>query len=143
MRLRMLVLSALIITSALAPAAMGGGGWWSYIDLEGQHLGIGETLTARSEVSFWDGTAQEARRTDYFAYLVRGVDAQGEGGRCPSSRMGNVAIGPETLVEAARRDDSDRRCTSGLLLGLRPCEIYCRVNDSRDAYRSIRSDAVR
>lgn len=76
MRLRMLVLSALIITSALAPAAMGGGGWWSYIDLEGQHLGIGETLTARSEVSFWDGTDQEARGVDYFAYLVRGVDAQ-------------------------------------------------------------------
>lgn len=77
MRLRMLVLSALIITSALAPAAMGGGGWWSYIDLEGQHLGIGETLTVRSEV--WFRTVQEAEeasKADYYAYLLRGVDTK-------------------------------------------------------------------
>ncbi len=77
MRLRMLLLIAVIILSSLVVAAAGGGGWWSYIDLEGQHLGIGETLTVRSEVWFRGVVdAQKASNSDYYAYLVRGIDRE-------------------------------------------------------------------
>ncbi|CAN5545391.1 hypothetical protein BH20ACT21_BH20ACT21_05520 [soil metagenome] len=77
MRLGMLLLIAVIILSSLVAAAAGGGGWWSYIDLEGQHLGIGETLTVRSEVWFRGVVdAQKASNSDYYAYLVRGIDRE-------------------------------------------------------------------
>lgn len=74
----MLLLSALIITSGLGPTTARAGGWWSYIQLRGHHLGVGETLTVRSEVSFRSlRDAGHARRTDYYAYLVRGIDGEG------------------------------------------------------------------
>ena len=60
----------------LGPAATAGG-WWSGIDLQGRYLGIGETMTVRSEVMFRTmHLAKEARTTDYHAYLLRGVDRQ-------------------------------------------------------------------
>ena len=77
MRPRMLLLSALIIGSALAPPARAGG-WWSNIQLRGHHLGVGEILTVRSEVWFRGVVdAQKASNSDYYAYLVRGIDREG------------------------------------------------------------------
>lgn len=76
MRPRMLLLSALVITSALAPPARAGG-WWTYIGLDGQRLGIGESITLRTEVEYpTDQEAEEARGSDYYVYLVKGVDVQ-------------------------------------------------------------------
>ncbi|MGH3443414.1 MAG: hypothetical protein ACRDUY_15490 [Nitriliruptorales bacterium] len=51
------------------------GGWWTYIDLDREPVGVGETVTAETEVMFktLEG-AEAAKDEDFHAYLVRGVD---------------------------------------------------------------------
>lgn len=75
MRLRSLLLFA-IITVTLMPSTAIAGGWWSGIDLQGRYLGIGESVTFRSEVMFRNlGVAERARNSgEFHAYLARGVD---------------------------------------------------------------------
>lgn len=76
MRLRTLVIVSLIAGLQLMPFPATAGGWWSSIDLRGAYLGIGETVTVRSEVMFNTlGSADKAREgRSFHAYLARGVD---------------------------------------------------------------------
>ena len=76
MRLRMLPAVIVVVGLPLVPSAASAGGWWSGIDLDGSHLGIGESLTFRSEVMFRTLEAAERARTsgDFGAYLTRGFD---------------------------------------------------------------------
>lgn len=78
MRHRVLLFVALVTSIALLPAPARAGGWWSSINLDGRHLGIGEKLTVRSEVLFSTvQAAEEARRTQYHAYLLGDFDQAG------------------------------------------------------------------
>ena len=76
MRLRTLPVVIAIAALPLMPSAASAGGWWSGIDLEGRYLGIGESVTFRSEVMFRNlEVAERARESgDFHAYLARGVD---------------------------------------------------------------------
>ena len=77
MRLRTVLLGALVTGLLVQPTPAAAGGWWNGIDLDGRYLGIGESLTVRSEVMFRTlPVAEKARRIEYRAYLVRGVDTQ-------------------------------------------------------------------
>jgi hypothetical protein len=68
-------LAALVIASSFASTSARAGGWWSSIDLNGRHISIGETVNARAEVLFRTlQVARDARTTEYYAYLARGVD---------------------------------------------------------------------
>jgi hypothetical protein len=75
-RLRTLSIVLALAGLALMPSPAVAGGWWSGIDLQGRHLGVGETVTFESEVMFRDlEVAERARKSGQFhAYLARGVD---------------------------------------------------------------------
>jgi hypothetical protein len=71
MRLRKVARAALVIASSFASTAARAGGWWSSIDLNGRHIGIGETVNARAKVLFRTlQVARDARTTEYYAYLI-------------------------------------------------------------------------
>lgn len=76
MRLSKLFVAMLVAGLSWVPSAASAGGWWSGIDLDGSHLGIGESVMFRSEVMF--RTLEAADRAqedaDFHAYLARGVD---------------------------------------------------------------------
>jgi hypothetical protein len=76
MRLRKLPLVIAVAALPLMPSDALAGGWWSSIHLEGRYLGIGESVTFRSEVMFRNlEVAKRARQSgDFHAYLARGVD---------------------------------------------------------------------
>ena len=51
------------------------GGWWTFVHIDGQYVGVGETRVARSAALF--DTIEQAERAQtkrYYAYLVRGYD---------------------------------------------------------------------
>lgn len=75
MRLIKVSLLLLLQTSLLTPSAVAGG-WWSSIGLEGQPLGIGESIEVTvSEVMFDSlDEAEAAKEQAFFAYLVRAFD---------------------------------------------------------------------
>lgn len=64
-----------LLSALLAPPAAAGG-WWSSIGLEGQPVGIGESIDLRvSEVMFHSiEEAEEAKGQKFFAYLVKNFD---------------------------------------------------------------------
>lgn len=76
MRLRTLLVVTVVAGLLLTPSAAFAGGWFSGIDLQGRYLGIGESLTFRSEVMFRNlEDAERARDSgEFHAYLVRGID---------------------------------------------------------------------
>ena len=77
MRLRMLLTVSLVAGLLLMPSAATAGGWWSSINLHGSFLGIGETLTVRSQVMFRGlESADRAREETFHAYLARGIDRE-------------------------------------------------------------------
>jgi hypothetical protein len=77
MRLQRVALAALVIASSFASTSARAGGWWSSIHLNGRHIGIGETVNARAEVLFRTlQVARDARTTEYYAYLARGLDTK-------------------------------------------------------------------
>lgn len=64
-----------ILMTLLSPAAVAGG-WWSSIGLEGQPVGLGESIDLKvSEVAFDSmEEAEEAKGRQFFAYLVQDFD---------------------------------------------------------------------
>ena len=59
----------------LAAAPSSAGGWWGYVHIEGQYVGVGETLVATSAAFFPTvEQAEQAQTKQYYAYLVRGYD---------------------------------------------------------------------
>ncbi len=76
MRLRTLLVVTVVAGLLLTPSAAFAGRWFSGIDLQGRYLGIGESLTFRSEVMFRNlEDAERARDSgEFHAYLVRGID---------------------------------------------------------------------
>lgn len=77
MRLRTLLLSALIVVpNAFHPSSARAGGWWTYLDLDGP-VAPGERVTARAELMFRTvEEAREARATTYYTYLMPSIDSQ-------------------------------------------------------------------
>lgn len=75
MRTLKLTVLALSLLSVLAPPARAGG-WWSGIGLEGQPVGIGESIELHAgEVMFETlGEAERARMQTFYAYLVMEFD---------------------------------------------------------------------
>lgn len=71
------LLIALLVT-VLVPGPAKAGGWWSGIGLEGQPIGMGETISLRvSEVMFDTiEEADRARNQTFYAYLVRSFDEE-------------------------------------------------------------------
>lgn len=64
-----------LLTWLMAASPASAGGWASYVHIEGEHVGVGETRVAHSEAFFTTmQQAQEAKTTRYYAYLVRGHD---------------------------------------------------------------------
>lgn len=62
---------------AMVPAAPAhAGGWWSSIPLDGQPIGLGESISLRvSEVMFESiEEAEEAKSEVFYAYLARDFD---------------------------------------------------------------------
>ena len=75
MRRAALLLSAVMAFTLILPWTANAGGWWSGIGPLGRHVGIGETVTVRTEVWFRTiAAAERARTTAFYAYLVRGID---------------------------------------------------------------------
>jgi hypothetical protein len=74
--MRRLAVAFFVLTLAVpmqTPASAGG--WWSTINLDAPYLGIGEQLSVREEIMFRTMyAAEQARTTEFHAYLVRGVD---------------------------------------------------------------------
>jgi S-adenosylmethionine:diacylglycerol 3-amino-3-carboxypropyl transferase len=62
MRLRRVALAALVIGSSFASTSARAGGWWSSMDLNGRHIGIGATVNARAEVLFRTASKSLAMR---------------------------------------------------------------------------------
>lgn len=65
----------LLLGTFLAPSA-GAGGWWSSIGLEGQPVGMGESIDLGVSEVMFDSIeeAEEAQGQEFFAYLVRDFD---------------------------------------------------------------------
>lgn len=106
-RLSMLFLSAVVsVVSFHSPAAAGG--WWSGIDLNGGYLGIGENLKFRSEVMFETlDAAERGRRTEYFAYVVRGVDEKALEDAMSVAEPGRWWVPPNEMILVGRVELSD------------------------------------
>jgi hypothetical protein len=70
-----LAIMAMVLT---APGPAFAGGWWSYLGLQGRHVGPGEKVIARSEVLFrsTDEAARAAASTTerYYIYLIPDLD---------------------------------------------------------------------
>ncbi len=68
------LLSLLLTTVLVGPAHAGG--WWSNIGLDGQPLGMGESISLRVSEVMFDSIeeAEEAKNVAFFAYLVRDFD---------------------------------------------------------------------
>ena len=74
-RFATLVAFVVVSTAGLQAPAVAGG-WWTHIGLDGQYLGVGESLSVRVREVWFRSVeeAREARNVDYFAYLVRRFD---------------------------------------------------------------------
>lgn len=73
--MRSLGLIGAVLVAALIASPAAGGGWWSYVHVEGGTVGVGETLVATSEALYVSEAAAAASRdVQYYAYLVRGFD---------------------------------------------------------------------
>lgn len=76
MRRRMLAtLAVAAVCTAVMAAPAAAGGWWTYVDVGGSDIGIGETLPVRAEVMFRTvAEAEAAPGRRYFAYLLSDFD---------------------------------------------------------------------
>lgn len=76
MRPRILVLAIAVVLAVAGPTSAVAGGWWTYIDLEHEPIGAGETVRAETAVMFPDVAAAERARArgGYHAYLLAEVD---------------------------------------------------------------------
>lgn len=71
------VLATAVATAVLVPAGTSvAGGWWSSIQVDGNALGVGETVDVSAHVMFDDVSAAEHARADggYHAYLIDDFD---------------------------------------------------------------------
>ncbi|MPZ70634.1 MAG: hypothetical protein GEU71_14065 [Actinobacteria bacterium] len=76
MRFRTILVVAVVAIVALMPSPASAAGWLTYLDLPGGHLGVGETVRVRTEVSFWDrAEADAAKSKNFHAVLVEGIHA--------------------------------------------------------------------
>ncbi|MBK5228034.1 MAG: hypothetical protein JJE05_05950 [Actinobacteria bacterium] len=75
MRFKTILAVAVVAIVALVPSPASAGGWLTYIDLPGGHLGVGETVRVRTEVTFQSRQeAEAAQAMDFHVYLVREVN---------------------------------------------------------------------
>lgn len=76
-RFRTILVVAVVAIVALMPSPASAAGWLTYLDLPGGHLGVGETVRVRTEVSFWDRAGADAAKSkDFHAVLVQGIRAK-------------------------------------------------------------------
>lgn len=73
-RTAMLLLTASLLLLSQMPASAGG--WWTDLDLDSPYLGIGESFTTTAREALFESieAAEQAERTDYYAYLVTDFD---------------------------------------------------------------------
>lgn len=66
----------LLLLSILLAAPAFAGGWWSSIGLEGQPVGLGESVDLKVSEVMFDSIedAEEAKEQDFYAYLVADFD---------------------------------------------------------------------
>lgn len=68
-------LAFIVMALLLAAPPSTAGGWWGYVHIDRQYVGVGETLVASSEAFFPTiEQAERAKTQQYYAYLVRGYD---------------------------------------------------------------------
>jgi hypothetical protein len=75
--MRRRVLAGMVAAAALVPMApAAAGGWWSNIRIDGNAVGVGETVTAEAHVMFASMREAETAQASggYHAYLIRGFD---------------------------------------------------------------------
>lgn len=70
-----------VAAACLWPTPTTAGGWWNHIDLDSPHLAVGESLSFRQPVTFWNISAarralsaERAATEAYAAYLMGHVD---------------------------------------------------------------------
>ena len=115
MRLRIALLTTLVTGLVALPSGAAAGGWWSSIDLDGPYLGIGETVVSRTEISFSTiALGEEARGTDYHAYLVRGIDEQALDEAMSTAEPGRWWTAPEEMTFVGDVELSDWESNLGM-----------------------------
>ncbi|HEX2294334.1 MAG TPA: hypothetical protein VHN37_03405 [Actinomycetota bacterium] len=139
MRTSKVLVIALLLLSLLAPPARAGG-WWSSIGMEGQPVGIGESIALHAGEVMFDTLeeAERARTQSFYAYLVREFDekalddalSRGEPGDWWSPLTEPIRIGTvdlsgwdANLAEAHARLDIPRVTTGPYYLML--CDEGC------------------
>jgi hypothetical protein len=75
-RTRVFLVTFLAAVVPLIPSPAVAGGWWTYVDLPGSQLGVGETIHADALVLFEKIEEAQAARAggNYYAYLLTDLD---------------------------------------------------------------------
>lgn len=141
MRFRTGLVGFSVLALLLLPTTATAGGWMNHIDLQARYLGSGEMLTVRSRVMFETlETAEEERRVDYRAYLVRGLDTTAAGGAMSQSEYSRRWTPPAEMtligdVELSRWDANTASAAAHLTIPemtpgyyhLVLCDVGCRT----------------
>lgn len=68
------VVASVLVVLVGSPATAGG--WWTYPQLDTEPMSPGEEITVSASVMFRSAEEAEAAASQYYAYLVRGIDQQ-------------------------------------------------------------------